>query len=186
MWNCAANVSLETVLNSRLASPTRCVKICNYSSLREESDSTTKRTSGTAELEVVSLGERFLWTGSTGRGALFNHGTRVPSQQPLTENSFLFYNSLSFITEPRRSNSYGYKLHFPLASHHPGIASSLAAVLRDRHSFFSPGDPIPSSSSSPSSNGDREKCDSGVQMIANDEQFQTWGPSLVFPGRAVD
>lgn len=39
-WNCAVSISLEeTVLNSRLASPTRCVKICNYSSLRE-SDST--------------------------------------------------------------------------------------------------------------------------------------------------
>lgn len=58
---------------------------------------------------------------------------------------------------------------------------SRSAVLRDLHrSFFNPGDPIPSSSSSSPesrSDGDRGKCDSGVQTIADDRVFQTWGPS---------
>lgn len=119
-------------------------------------------------------------------GALFNHGTRVPSreQQRLTENSFLLYNSLSFITEPRRSNSYRGELCFPLASRYSPPLPGHCILVRGRIAgslfVFQPR----SYSSSPRSrsDGDRGKCDSGIQTIADDEQFQTWGPVASFPG----
>lgn len=80
---------------------------------------------------------------------------------------------------------------FLASRHSAGSAFSLGRIARSiiHRSFFSPGDPIPSSSSLFSesrSDGDQGKCDSGVQTIADDEEFQTWGPSLVFLGRVVD
>lgn len=138
VWNklYAVNVSLETVLNSQLASP-RCVKICNYSSLWEFGLDVGEHF-GERRAGGSFAGKRFLRPGAR---AVERYLTASQLREQQRGNwKFLF--ALQFIIFHYRAGGVTHTgasyvsrlLGFPLASRHS--ASSFGRIAESTSSVF--------------------------------------------------